>query len=333
MEIVTRSGHPTYYGSVESSHTIWSDVEKDKIIFGDDLSTFGDKTILSMSAHRDSDLIRGICISFSNFEQPVTFDIEDVLPIIASYMPYDVMDKYYQYNGSKLLAPDEDTLEQEKYYIISYGLTDDGKDGYYEKTHEYSGSIDVIINTDKDGKVDNFSIGFGTPRWMSYPNKNNYHQDYWQCDLYNFKNDKNSASTTESNFNNSNLTDNSTEKETDEEKPFTEKYGTDIVVTSKMILEQFIDNYKIPLATQLWTIAEFDDKGAIIALANVTEESTDISQRALVVFTPTMENDKHVGGTPHYVSVGDTVYGDDGYCDEFLSNAEEALKNLENSTP
>ena len=29
------------------------------------------------------------------------------------------------------------------------------------------------------------------------------------------------------------------------------------------------------------------------------------------------------GATPHFVSVGDTVYGDDGYCDEFFSNLEE----------
>ena len=125
-------------------------------------------------------------------------------------------------------------------------------------------------------------------------------------------------------------TENPTESE---EEPFTEKYVTDIVVTSKMILEQFIANYEIPLATQLWTIAEFDEQGAIVALTNVTEKSTDVSQKALVVFTPTMENDKYVGGTPHYVSVGDTIYGDDGYCDEFISNAEEALKDIESDTP
>lgn len=117
------------------------------------------------------------------------------------------------------------------------------------------------------------------------------------------------------------------------EEPFTEKFNTDIVITSKMILEQFIGNYEIPLATQLWTIAEFDEQGAIVALTNVTEKSTDISQKALVVFTPTMENDEYVGGTPHYVSVGDTIYGDDGYCDEFISNAEEVLKDIESNTP
>lgn len=186
LEILTRAGHPTYYGSVEASHTIWSDVEKDKIIFGDEYTKFGDKTILSMSAYRNSDLIRGIYICFSNFEQTVTFDIEDVLPIIASYMPYDVMDKYYQYMSSELLVPDDDnTLNREKYYIISYKLNDDAKTN---NEHEYSGSIDVIITTDKDGKVNNFSVGFGTPRWMSSLDTNNYHQDYWECDLYNFKN-------------------------------------------------------------------------------------------------------------------------------------------------
>ena len=190
LEIVTRVGHPTYYGSVAASHTIWDDVKKEKILFGDDIGSFGDETILSMSAYRNSDLIRGVCISFSNFEIPVTFTIEDVLPIIASYMPYDIMDKYYQYSESKSLVPNSNnTSTYDKYYIITYLLNDDGKKAYSEGAKEYSGSIDVIINADENEIVDSFSIGFGTPRWMqsSNLNKNDYHQEFWDCDLYNFK--------------------------------------------------------------------------------------------------------------------------------------------------
>lgn len=116
-----------------------------------------------------------------------------------------------------------------------------------------------------------------------------------------------------------------TEKETESEIPFIEKYDNDIVVCSKMFLEEFINNYKIPLATQLWTIVNFDDNGAVAAMTDVTDKSTKISQKAIVIFTPTMENDKMTGGTPHYISVGDTVYGNDGYCDEFLTNLQNFL--------
>lgn len=109
------------------------------------------------------------------------------------------------------------------------------------------------------------------------------------------------------------------------DEPFVEKYDNDIVVCAKMILERFISNYKIPLAPQLWTIADFDENGAVIAITNITEKSTELSQQVIVVLTPTMDNDEMTGGTPHYVSVGETVYGNDGYCDDFISNIESFL--------
>lgn len=184
LDIITRAGHPTYYGSVAFSHVIWDDVPKNKIIFGDKSATFGDETILSMNAYRNSDLIRGICICFSNFENPPDFTIEDVLPIVASYMPFDVIEEYYHYNGSKLLVPNDDNEQkQEKYYILSYGLTDEGSEAYYNKIHEYSGSIDVIIITDENNIVDNFYIDFGTPRWMYNLTLNSYHRETWECNL------------------------------------------------------------------------------------------------------------------------------------------------------
>lgn len=189
LEIITRPGHPTYYGSVASSHNIWGDVPKNKIVFGDEdeNESFGDETIISMEAYRNSDLIRCINILFSNFEEPPCLTIEDVLPIVSSYMPYDIIEQYYCYNGSKLLIPNDDNhLKYEKYYILSYGLTEEGSESYYKGTHEYSGSIDVIITTDENGIVNNFYINFGTPRWMSSLTLNDYHEEVWKCDLVNY---------------------------------------------------------------------------------------------------------------------------------------------------
>lgn len=119
---------------------------------------------------------------------------------------------------------------------------------------------------------------------------------------------------------------NSVENET--EIPFTEKYDNEIVASSKMILDRFISGYKIALAPQLWTIADFDENGAVIAITNITDKATDLSQTVIIVLTPIMESDQMTGSTPHYVSVGDTVYGDDGYCDEFFSNLEEILNSF-----
>ena len=186
LDIITRAGHPTYYGSVASSHIIWDDVPKNKIVFGDKSGTFGDETILSMSAYRNSDLIRGIAIYFSHFENPINFTIDDVLPIVSSYMPFDVIEKYYHYEGSKLLVPDDDNEKRTKYYTFSYGLTDEGSTAYYKKIHEYSGSIDIIITIDENDKVDDFSIAFGQPRWMYSLEINNYHIETWECNLIDY---------------------------------------------------------------------------------------------------------------------------------------------------
>ena len=121
-------------------------------------------------------------------------------------------------------------------------------------------------------------------------------------------------------------TDDSSEENQPTDEPdisFIENYDNEIVVSSTTLLERFINGYKISLAPQSWTIADFDENGAIMATTSVTDKSTNISQTAIVVLTPIMEGDKMTGATPHFVSVGDTVYGDDGYCDEFFSNLEE----------
>lgn len=106
------------------------------------------------------------------------------------------------------------------------------------------------------------------------------------------------------------------------EPDFIDEHRTDIVVSAKMILDRFITDYKIPLATQLWTIAKFDNEGAIAAMVDVTEKSTDATENAVVVLTPIMEDGNMTGATPHYVSVGDTLYGDDGYCDDVFAILE-----------
>lgn len=186
MDIIMRTGHPTYYGSVEQSHAVWDDIEKGRIHFGDKSYGNNDNPILSMDAYRKSDLIRSIFISFTNFREEVSVPLDEALKIAASYMPFDVMDQWYEYRGSKMIVPDEDHQEKDSYYVISYGLTDEGSDAYYAKEHEYSGSIDVIIRVN-DGAVQSINITFGTPRWMGSLTQNNYLREEWSCDLYDYR--------------------------------------------------------------------------------------------------------------------------------------------------
>jgi len=180
MDLITRSGHPTYYGSVSLAHSVWSDARKGKIIFPDSYDKYSKETILILEAYKNSDLIRGIEIYFSNFEQPVQLSVDEVLKIATTYLPFDIVNKYYKFGGSELIVPDQNNKEKSSYYVVSYhhnGVSDN---------NDYSGSIDVVIEF-KDNKAENLIIKFGTPRWMSSISKNGYHIEKWDCDLRNYK--------------------------------------------------------------------------------------------------------------------------------------------------
>lgn len=172
---------------MEQSHAVWGDVKKGKILFADSHDNIADEIILFMRAYKNnSDIITDVEIYFKNFETPAKLAVEEVPPIIATYMPYDIMEQYYQYSGSELIVPDE-AADKDNYYVISYSLTEEAGDAYYKKEHEYSGSMDVIICTDSVGIVKSASIDFGTPNWMSRLSRNSYHSEEWNCDLFTYR--------------------------------------------------------------------------------------------------------------------------------------------------
>lgn len=84
--------------------------QKGKILFADSYENYTDQVILSMKAYRGSDLIRNMYI---NFDTPAELTIEEVLPIVATYMLYDIMD-WYKWTKSgkmmKLQIADEKTV-------------------------------------------------------------------------------------------------------------------------------------------------------------------------------------------------------------------------------
>ena len=84
----------------------------------------------------DSDLIREVYVSLENFNISSEKTLDEILPVIATYMPYEVMDEYYEFNYSCSYEPDEGKEVTDKYYVVSYALTDEAKEDYYKKEHE-----------------------------------------------------------------------------------------------------------------------------------------------------------------------------------------------------
>lgn len=103
------------------------------------------------------------------------------------------------------------------------------------------------------------------------------------------------------------------------EKPLTERYGLEITASFHELLDRFITGYEISFAPQKWTLADFDEKGAVIGMADLGWKSGGDKEKVVIVITPIIENSEMTGSKPHYISIGGRVYGDDGYCDEVFN--------------
>ncbi|MBP3891850.1 MAG: hypothetical protein J6D29_06735 [Solobacterium sp.] len=96
-----------------------------------------------------------------------------------------------------------------------------------------------------------------------------------------------------------------------------ERYKSEIVVAAKMSLDEFIDKYDMSLAPERWTLAEFDDKGAVIGMTDITVNNT----KGKYIYVGTLninESGTVESATPHYIEVNGNVLGDDGYCKEIF---------------
>ena len=112
----------------------------------------------------------------------------------------------------------------------------------------------------------------------------------------------------------------------EDDRPIKDKYALEICTSAKMLIERFTKAYKITGAPQKWAILDFDENGAIMLNSQIENKNTGAIEDAMVVLTPIIENDKMTSATPHYIKVGGTVFGDDGYCDETFETMNEAYK-------
>lgn len=184
-EIITRDGHPRYYGSTSEAHKLWEDVDKGKIVYADSYYGYSSETILMMDGYsmgEKNEIIRGIEIYPENFEEPMAVSLEEAIQLADGYIPYDIIAKWYEYDRSYCIKPND--IQKDTCYVVNYHLTDAASDAYYAKEHTYSGSITIVFYADSvTGNVTVITIGFGTPRWMNSLEMNGYEQVEWQFDF------------------------------------------------------------------------------------------------------------------------------------------------------
>jgi|GEM_PF-4891981 len=135
--------------------------------------------------------------------------------------------------------------------------------------------------------------------------------------------------------NNTETTSTETEKTPEPSAEFTTLTDKDIV-NCMTIMQQIIDRYiadaKYPWGKDDYTIAKFDDNGAIIAICDqIKLKSSDFKQTGIVVFTYNPISEDDVRFKEHYCEIAGTVCSNDGYCDEFIKNLQEINKTLKSN--
>ena len=190
LEIIRRVGHPTYYGSNTAAHAVWGDLEKGKIHFADDSTNYSSKykPIIYLDGYTQgekNEIIREVVLYLSNCaDVSEGVNVATALQIASEYLPYDIIDEWYEFNRSYCIVPLEDNVEDKEIdFFISYRLTQEGSDAYYAKKHNYSGSIDVHLEGIDEEHITTISIGFGTPRWTSSLDLNGMKQVDWEYDF------------------------------------------------------------------------------------------------------------------------------------------------------
>lgn len=180
-EFLTRDGHPTYYGSMQDAKWAWADVPRKKFHYQKPgLSHPGDKILVLIGY---DDIIKDIYIYFDNFSEPMDIYLEDALWLISGYIPYDIIDEWYEFDYSYKAIPEDLQKKSEKYYVVEYSLTDKGSEAGYEGKHSFSGRITIIITEDEQGKIKTVMMKFGVPNWMNSLERNSYIKEEWYYDF------------------------------------------------------------------------------------------------------------------------------------------------------
>lgn len=180
MDLVTMDGHPTDYGSVKESHKIWKKAGTGKIHFGDDGKySSNDNTIIYMTADLDNDMIKTVDVNFDKFETDPKLDMDAALKIAATYAPFDIMDKYYQFEKSWKVVNDTHDNDAS---IMAYKTKEEGSD--------YPEMLYLIVYTDND-VVKSFSYTYHLPNELNISDAvksmNGYKNEDWKCNIYDYR--------------------------------------------------------------------------------------------------------------------------------------------------
>lgn len=95
---------------------------------------------------------------------------------------------------------------------------------------------------------------------------------------------------------------------------------TKMMSITRFILDKYLTKYKISVLDDEWMFMRFDDKGAVMTIADVELKNSSFKQRMFCIFDyDTSEGVDNPKFREHFTLLGNDILYNDGYADEFLN--------------
>ncbi len=179
LEILTLDSHPKFYGDYKEAKKFWADYKQ--VMVDKTSSEYEDKLLLAATGNNK--VITDITIDFTHSDEiKHKLTVEKVLKIVCEYIPYDILEKYYEYTES-FYETSKDGNYKAYHYIMS--LNKEGKAAsanndflLYDKF-----AFKIIHKNDDDWIVKiNRSAYKG-----KHEKSDKYEVEYWKADLNKYK--------------------------------------------------------------------------------------------------------------------------------------------------
>lgn len=148
-ELISMEGHPVLYDFLSTAHTFWDNYAEKRIDFPDDyFDDFqAEKTVLVIDAWLSLEhgfnehMIRGFEI-YPDKE----ISLDEGLNLAKSYLPMDILKKWYALEWSKCYYSEEDNVYQ--YYVL-YEPTESGKENIDKQGLDYNyAGVSLTVQND-----------------------------------------------------------------------------------------------------------------------------------------------------------------------------------------
>ena len=100
VELLTLKEHPKFYGDYQAAKSFWKGFDKVKVVNARQTIYNEDALLLVTTGDEDNDVITNVTINLSDYEKEQYLELDNVMQLICDYIPYDIIDKYYDFKES-----------------------------------------------------------------------------------------------------------------------------------------------------------------------------------------------------------------------------------------